>query len=118
MTEQKGFFQKLQDKWGVSAKRVVLILIVFALTGTTILFLKTPILNFIVGESEKTWVHSLIYFILILPLYNLFLLMYGSIFGQFSFFWEYEKKFFRRMAFWKKKGESNPKTEDGSIPQT
>ncbi len=103
MTEQKGFLQKLQNKWGVSAKRVILILIVFACTGTTILFIKTPILNLILGDSEKTWIHTVIYLILILPLYNLFLLLYGFVFGQFDFFWEYEKKFFRRMAFWKKK---------------
>jgi len=103
MGEQQGFLQKLQNRWGVSAKRVLLILLVFALTGTTILFIKTPILNFIVGENEKTWIHSLIYFILILPIYNVFLLIYGALLGQYHFFWEYEKKFFKRMAFWNKK---------------
>ena len=102
-TTNKGFLQKLQERWHVSAKRAILILIVFSLTGTTILFIKEPIINLIIGEDEKTWVHSLIYFILILPVYNIFLLIYGFFLGQFNFFWEYEKRFFNRIFYWTKK---------------
>ncbi len=40
---------------------------------------------------------TLLYLLLILPLYQLFLLVYGFIFGQFSFFWEKEKMLLRRM---------------------
>jgi hypothetical protein len=40
---------------------------------------------------------SITYFILILPVYNVFLLFYGFVFGQFKFFWEFEKKFFKRI---------------------
>ena len=100
--EKTGFLQKLQTRWGVSATRVLIILLVFALTGTTVLFIKTPIIDFIVGENEKNWIHSVIYFILILPIYNILLLIYGFVFGQFKFFWEFEKKFFKRMMFRKK----------------
>ena len=107
--EKNGFIKKLQTRWGVSAIRVIIILVVFALTGTTVLFIKAPILNFIVGENEKSWIHSVIYFILILPLYNILLLIYGAFFGQFKFFWEFEKKFFRRILFRKK--DAKIKTE-------
>ena len=88
--------QKLQDRWGVSAGRVLIILLVFALTGTTIMFLKKPVVAFFTG-GEQSLGFTIAYFILILPIYNVFLLIYGFLFGQFSFFWEYEKKFFRRM---------------------
>ncbi len=40
---------------------------------------------------------SVLYYILILPVYNVFLLIYGALFGQFKFFWEFEKRFFKRM---------------------
>ena len=103
---KKGFLEKLKDRWGVSANRVFIILLVFALTGTTVLFIKTPILNMIVGENEKNWIHSVFYFILILPIYNVLLLVYGAIFGQFFFFWEFEKKFFKRIF----NGKANAKT--------
>ncbi len=105
--EKKGFLIKLQNRWGVSATRVLIILVVFALTGTTVLFIKSPILDFIVGENEKNWIHSVIYFILILPIYNVFLLVYGTVFGQFSFFWDFEKKFFRRILYRKKDTQIN-----------
>ncbi len=102
-SKKEGWFKKLQARWGVSAGRAVIILIVFAMTGTTVLFIKAPILNFIIGTSEKTWIHSIIYFILILPIYNILLLIYGSLFGQFNFFWDFEKRFFKRFVPGKKK---------------
>jgi hypothetical protein len=39
-----------------------------------------------------------LYLILVLPLYQIFLLIYGFIFGQFKFFWEKEKLIFRRIV--------------------
>ena len=38
------------------------------------------------------------YYWLILPIYNLVLLGYGFVFGQFAFFWEFEKRFFGRIV--------------------
>jgi hypothetical protein len=35
--------------------------------------------------------------VLILPVYNVLLLFYGAIFGQFRFFWDFEKRFFNRL---------------------
>lgn len=95
MTE--GWVSKLQKRWGVSAARVFIILFVFACTGFTVMFLKNPIVGFFVGEEGKSLLFSIIYYILILPVYNIILLLYGFIFGQFTFFWEFEKRFFRRL---------------------
>jgi len=95
--EKIHWFKKLQKRWNVNAKQAVIILIVFACTGTTVLFIKEPLLNIIIGEEEKNWMHSLLYFILILPVYNILLLCYGWVFGQFKFFWAFEKRFVRRI---------------------
>jgi hypothetical protein len=38
-----------------------------------------------------------LYYILILPIYNVLLLVYGALLGQFQFFWDFEKRFFRRI---------------------
>ncbi len=40
---------------------------------------------------------SIAYYILILPIYNVFLLVYGFLFGQLRFFWDFEKRFFNRI---------------------
>ena len=95
-TKNKSWVEKLQARWGVSASRVFIILLVFACTGFTVMFLKKPVVAFFTG-GDQSLIFSIIYYILILPIYNLILLIYGFIFGQFAFFWEFEKKFFSRM---------------------
>lgn len=79
-----------------SGFQVAIVLLVFACTGFTVVFIKRPILSYLFeGGPMPLWA-SVLYYILILPIYNIFLLIYGFVFGQFSFFWEFEKRFFRR----------------------
>jgi hypothetical protein len=95
-----GWINRLKHRWGVSTKQVFIILLVFAMTGTTIVFLKKPVLALFTADGSMNMGTSIMYYILILPVYNIFLLFYGFLFGQFSFFWAYEKsllkKIFRR----------------------
>jgi hypothetical protein len=100
--EKKGWVDKLARRWNVSAGQVFIILVVFACTGFTVMFLKRPIVGFFTEDGEQSLLFSIIYYILILPIYNLILLVYGYIFGQFKFFWEFEKRFFGRMLGRKK----------------
>jgi hypothetical protein len=89
----------LQRRWQLKdLKQVIIVLVVFACTGTTAMFLKKPIFAFLeIGESTTWWVKTLVWCITILPIYNVLLLVYGFIFGQFDFFWKFEKRFFGRM---------------------
>ncbi|CAN5447155.1 hypothetical protein BH23BAC1_BH23BAC1_06610 [soil metagenome] len=94
-----GYIEKLKLRWGVkNAFQVLIILIVFAATGFSVLYLKQPIYN-LAGISEQTpgWIKFVFYTITILPVYQLVLLFYGFIFGQFTFFWNFEKRMFSRM---------------------
>ena len=98
-TEEKPrFLKRLQTKWKLeSLIQVVMVLVVFACTGFTILFIKNPILDFF--EVQKGgFVNTSLYLLLVLPLYQIFLLIYGFIFGQFQFFWEKEKQILRRIV--------------------
>lgn len=90
--------QRLGDRWGVTPLRVFIILLVFTCTGFTVMFLKRPIVGYFTGDGEQPLLFSILYYVLILPVYNLILLIYGAIFGQFRFFWEFEKRFFRRLS--------------------
>ena len=93
---------RLQNRWRVkSAMQVIIILIVFACTGLTVMFIKPVITEWLFEEGYPSW-YSIAYWILILPMYNLLLLFYGFIFGQFNFFWAFEKRFFSRFAKRKK----------------
>lgn len=93
-----NWIDKLQGRWKVkNAFQVIMILIVFALTGFTVVFLKKPLMNyFFEGQERPLWA-SILYYLLILPVYNLFLLFYGFVLGQFSFFWAFEKRFLNRI---------------------
>ncbi|MFM8911629.1 MAG: DUF6787 family protein [Flammeovirgaceae bacterium] len=93
-----NWLQKLQVRWKVgSLSQVLVILLVFAFTGFTVLFLKRPLFKYWFGQDAMPTYASVLYYVLILPIYNVFLLFYGFIFGQFSFFWEFEKRFFGRI---------------------
>ena len=91
------WIERLQSRWKVkSGMQVIIILVVFACTGFTVMFIKPVITEWLFKSGHSTW-FSILYWILILPVYNLFLLVYGFIFGQFKFFWEFEKRFFNRI---------------------
>jgi hypothetical protein len=70
--------------------------VVFACTGFTVLFIKKPLLTWLAGEEGNSTLATVLYYIFILPLYNILLLGYGFLFGQFSFFWQFEKRFMER----------------------
>ena len=93
-----SWIQKLQQRWNAkNVWQVLAILLCFALTGTTIVWLMKPLLRFLFGNEIPLWAKAA-YYVLILPIYNLVLLFYGFIFGQFNFFLEFEKRFFRRIV--------------------
>lgn len=104
-----GWVEKLKARWKLrTAGQVALILVVFACTGTTVLLIKKPITLLVTSEDESQTLFTILYWILVFPVYNLLLLVYGLIFGQFKFFWEYEKKFFRRLLGKTKKEAKAP----------
>jgi len=93
-----SWIQKLQERWKVrNAFQVFIILLVFACTGFTVLFLKRPLFSYWFQDGLRPLWASILYYILILPIYNVLLLFYGALLGQFSFFWDFEKRFFKRI---------------------
>jgi len=62
----------------------------------TVVYLMKPVLKFLFGEHIPVWA-LILYCIFILPIYNIFLLFYGFLFGQFHFFWTFEKRLLKRV---------------------
>jgi hypothetical protein len=93
-----SWIDRLQKRWKVeSLLQVVIILVVFACTGFTVLFLKRPLFNYLYEGADIPWWASVVYYVFILPIYNVILLFYGFIFGQFRFFWNFERRLFARL---------------------
>jgi hypothetical protein len=92
------WIDKLKIRWGVqNGWQVLLILVVFACTGFTVMYTKRWLISW--WGIEATWAKWAVNLLIILPLYQVILLMYGWVFGQFNFFWNFEKKLFRRLTF-------------------
>lgn len=100
------WIEKLRKRWELrSTGQVILVLLAFACTGITIMYLKRPLLYWLAGERGDSALATVLYYIFILPLYNIVLLGYGFVFGQFRFFWAFEKRFVERFFSWFKKGK-------------
>jgi hypothetical protein len=99
MEDGKGFIQRLKKRWGItSTAQVVVILVVFACTGFSVLYVEELLFVWIGVPADRSWWVALLLFLFItLPLYNLLLLFFGLLFGQFRFFWNFEKRFFGRI---------------------
>ena len=94
--------KKLRARWGISSNfHLIIILIVFALTGSFSAKLAEPVTDFLGMNLENTasWIYWPVRILLIFPIYQVLLLFFGFIFGQFKFFWKFEKKMLSRMGF-------------------
>lgn len=74
----------------------VIILTVFAVTGTTAAFAPRYLMP--LTGLESGFSYWLVYFILITPVYQVLLLGYAFLFGKFSYFYEKQKMIVRWMG--------------------
>ena len=88
----KKWIEKLQNKWNVSLWGFIAIMTAFSLAGMTVVRIRQPLLSLILPDQAPGWVWWVTYIILIVPMYQICLVFYGAILGQFRFFWEKEKK--------------------------
>ena len=91
--------QKLKERWNVqSGWDVAVILLVFACTGFSILYLKRLIYGWIGLDTQSAaWLRWLVALVVVLPLYQVVLLVWGWLFGKFAFFWAFEKRMMARI---------------------
>jgi len=90
----KNTIVRLKAKWRITSNLdFFLILIVFSIAGMNISFCRKPIFSLIgIKATTPLWIKTLVYIPLIVPLYQISLLIFGALLGQFAFFWEKEKK--------------------------
>lgn len=100
--------EKLKNRWGIYSNwQLIVIFIVFGITGSSSVFVAKPVLELVgldrTAFSPDFWWGGFFYYalrlILIFPFYQILLVAFGWIFGQFKFFWEFEKAMLSRMGF-------------------
>ena len=82
-----------------SVHHLIIIFIIFALSGSGSIFISSPILTILSLEQLISFypLYLFVRIILIVPIYQLLLISVASLFGQFNYFWKFEKKFLQRI---------------------
>lgn len=93
--------KRLKEKWNIKSNvQLVLILIVFSVTGSATLLVRKAVFEWIgINGDTSLWLKVPLYILIIVPAYQILFLIIGTLFGQFRFAWEFEKKVFSRFKF-------------------
>lgn len=92
--------KKLKERWNLTSnKQLTIVFIVFAITGSSSAKLAGPLTDVFGVTREMGW---LIYWpfrlLIIFPIYQVLLVFFGWLFGEFKFFWWFEKKMLKSMG--------------------
>ena len=95
------FINKLENKWIVNQRwELIRIFLIFALTGSSSVFVGRPFIK-LLGVSKDNLhisVYYALFIVISLVFYQILLLFWGWILGQFDFFWRFEKKMLKRLG--------------------
>jgi len=92
--------ETFKERWGIKSNlQLAIIFIVFAITGSTSAWLSKPFCIWlgILKEDLEFW-FTPVRLLLIFPIYQVLLVLIGFLFGQYKFFWAFEKKMLKRMG--------------------
>lgn len=90
---------KLKQRWNIQSNwQLFIIFLVFAITGSTAAKFAAPVTDLVGITSDMGWyVYWPVRILIIFPLYQVLLVFFGWLFGEFQFFWNFEKKMLRGM---------------------
>ena len=94
-------FKKLEKKWILDAKwEMIRVFIVFAITGSSSMLVGRPIIEMIgiTKENLNPILYWVLFIIIGLIFYQILLVTFGWLVGQYKFFWNFEKKMLRRFG--------------------
>ena len=89
-------FDKLKKRWGLKSNtQVLIIFIVFGITGSGSLYISNPIMDYLSISSNNI----ILRIIIVTIIYQFILLIVAFIFGQFKWFWNFfYKKIFKKIG--------------------
>jgi len=89
-------FDKLKKRWGLKSNtQVLIIFIVFGITGSGSLYISNPIMDYLSISNDNIMLRIIIVTII----YQFILLIVAFIFGQFKWFWNFfYKKLFKKIG--------------------
>jgi hypothetical protein len=91
--------KKFKERWKIQSNwQLTVIILVFAITGSVSAWLSKPFCMWvgISNEALGIW-FTPIRLLMIFPIYQVLLVLIGFLFGQYRFFWAFEKKLLRSL---------------------
>jgi len=88
-------------RWNIDRPRdLFVILLVFSITGSSSIAIGRPTLKAIgiTLDNLNPYIYYPLFIVLSSIFYQLFLILFGWLFGQFDFFWNMEKKMLNRFG--------------------
>lgn len=76
----------LKTRWGVTGWGVVAILLSFSLAGMSVLKIGKPIMHAILPDDAPRWLYWTVKILVIIPVYEVLLMIWGTLLGQGRFF--------------------------------
>ena len=75
-----------------------IVFLVFSISGSLSVFISDPFLNLLKYEQyiSNELIKIVIRILIIFPLYQFILIIIGSLFGEFNYFWNFQKRFIKK----------------------
>lgn len=95
--------ERLKEKWGIKTEaQFWIIMLVFTLAGSSVVWVRKPVFVWLGVNAETPFgVKFLLWLAIIFPTYQVMLMLWGTLLGQFRFVWWFEKKMLRRFGFFR-----------------
>jgi hypothetical protein len=94
-------FKRLEKKWILTYKwEMIRVFMVFAITGSSSVFVGKPFIKLlgITKDNLSPALYWILFIFIGIIFYQILLVCIGWLFGQFDFFWNFEKKMLRRFG--------------------
>ena len=91
--------QKVRNLFRVESNaQLIIVNIVFAVTGTASVYIAGIIIDFFGLDVLNSFAYWTLRVLLLIPVYQVLLIVIGTLFGQFTYFWQMEKKMLMRFG--------------------
>ena len=95
-----NFLEVLRNRFKAkSLKHLFVIFTIFSISGSLTVYLSFPILDFIkyFYQFENSIIQMIIRILIIFPVYQLTLLLVGTLLGELEYFLQFERRFFKKI---------------------
>ena len=93
-----NLWHRLKTRWGVTDRGMIAIIVAFSLAGGTVVKIGRPIVDAIVGDDAPRWLWWTVKILVVVPIYEVLLISFGTLLGQGRFFRDKQRRALRAIS--------------------